>query len=42
MENLLINIEMIIKFASQAEMSKEQTKEHCESVFPTLKYWKNN
>ena len=32
-------IEMNIQFAEQAGMTKEQMKEHCEKVFPTLKRW---
>jgi len=33
-------IEMNIPFAEQAGMTKEQMREHCEKVFPTLKRWK--
>lgn len=32
-------IEMNVKFASQADMTEEQMRKHCESVFPTLKRW---
>lgn len=34
-------IEMNIQFAEQAGMTKEQMREHCEKIFPTLKRWKN-
>lgn len=33
-------IEMNVKFASQANMTEEQMREHCTKVFPTLKRWK--
>ena len=33
-------IEMNIPFAQQAGMTQEQMREHCESVFSTLKRWK--
>ena len=33
-------IEMNIPFAEQAGMTKEQMREHCQKVFPTLKRWK--
>jgi len=33
-------IEMNIPFAEQAGMTKEEMKNHCETVFPTLKRWK--
>lgn len=33
-------IKMNIPFAKQAGMSEEETKEHCEKVFPTLKRWR--
>ena len=32
-------IEMNVPFAEQAGMTKEQMREHCEKVFPTLKRW---
>ena len=34
-------IKMNIQFSKQAGMTKEQMKEHCEKIFPTLKRWKN-
>lgn len=34
-------IEMMIPFAAQANMTPEQMRLHCETVFPTLKRWKN-
>ncbi len=33
-------IEMNIPYASQAGMTKEQMRHHCETIFPTLKRWK--
>ena len=33
-------IEMNVSFYEQAEMTEEQMREHCESVFPALKRWK--
>jgi hypothetical protein len=33
-------IEMMIPFASQTNMTPEQMRHHCETVFPTLKRWK--
>jgi len=33
-------IEMMIPFASQANMTPEQMRKHCETIFPTLKRWK--
>lgn len=33
-------IKMNIPFASQAGMTEEEMKKHCETVFPTLKRWK--
>lgn len=33
-------IEMNVKFASQASMTKDEMRKHCENVFPTLKRWK--
>lgn len=35
-------IEMNVQYASQAGMTEEQMREHCNKVFPTLKRWKNN
>ena len=35
-------IEMCSKYGSQAGMTNEEMKEHCEKLFPTLKRWKNN
>lgn len=33
-------IEMNVMFAGQLGMTKEQMREHCETIFPTLKRWK--
>ena len=33
-------IEMNVPFHEQAGMTKEQMRQHCETVFPTLKRWK--
>jgi hypothetical protein len=33
-------IEMMIPFASQANMTGDQMREHCQKVYPTLKRWK--
>lgn len=33
-------IEMMIPFSAQANMTPEQMRHHCETVFPTLKRWK--
>lgn len=33
-------IEKMIPFSSQANMTPEQMRHHCETVFPTLKRWK--
>ena len=33
-------IEMCSKYGSQAGMTNEEMKEHCEKIFPTLKRWK--
>lgn len=33
-------IEMNVPFASQAGMTEEEMRAHCEKVFPTLKRWK--
>lgn len=33
-------IEMCAQFADQAGMTKEQMKEYCTKLFPTLKRWK--
>ena len=35
-------IEMCSNYGSQAGMTNEEMKEHCEKLFPTLKRWKNN
>ena len=35
-------IEMSSKYGSQAGMTNEEMKLHCEKLFPTLKRWKNN
>ena len=35
-------IEMCSKYGSQAGMTNEEMKEHCEKLFPTLKRLKNN
>ena len=32
-------IEMNVSFFEQAGMTQEQMREHCETVFPTLKRW---
>ncbi len=34
-------IEMCSQYGSQAGMTNEQMREHCKSLFPTLKRWKN-
>ena len=34
-------IEMMVPFAGQANMTGEQMREYCKSVYPTLKRWKN-
>jgi len=33
-------IEMMVPFAAQANMTPEQMRNYCETVFPTLKRWK--
>ena len=33
-------IEKKIPFSSQANMTPEQMRHHCETIFPTLKRWK--
>ena len=33
-------IEMNVAFASQAGMTEDEMREHCQNVFPTLKRWK--
>ena len=33
-------IEMMIPFHDQANMTAEQMRQHCETIFPTLKRWK--
>lgn len=35
-------IEMCSKYGSQAGMTNEEMKEHCEKLFSSLKRWKNN
>jgi hypothetical protein len=35
-------IEMCSNFAEQADMTKEQMKEYCTKIFPTLKRWKKD
>ena len=35
-------IEMCSKYGSQAGMTNEEMKLHCEKLFPTLKRWKND
>lgn len=35
-------IEMNIPFAAQAGMNETEMRHHCETVFPTLKRWKNS
>lgn len=32
-------VEMNVKFASQAGMTEEEMRKHCQTVFPTLKRW---
>lgn len=32
-------IEMNVKFASQANMTENEMREHCKKIFPTLKRW---
>jgi len=34
--------EYSLQFAEQAGMTKEQMREHCKNVLPTLKRWKKN
>ncbi|MGM9877908.1 MAG: zinc ribbon domain-containing protein [Bacilli bacterium] len=34
-------IEMCSKYGSQAGMTNEEMKEHCNKLFPILKRWKN-
>ena len=33
-------IEMMVPFASQANMTGEEMRNHCKTIFPTLKRWK--
>ena len=33
-------IEMMVPFASQANMTGNQMREYCQKVYPTLKRWK--
>lgn len=35
-------IKMCSKYGSQAGMTNEEMKAHCQNLFPTLKRWKNN
>ncbi len=35
-------INMCSKYGTQAGMTSEEMKLHCEKLFPTLKRWKNN
>lgn len=35
-------IEMCSKYGSQAGMTNEEMKVHCQNLFPTLKRWKDN
>ena len=35
-------INMCAKYGTQAGMTSEEMKLHCEKLFPTLKRWKNN
>ena len=35
-------IEMCSKYGSQAGMTNEEMKAHCQNLFPTLKRWKDN
>lgn len=35
-------IEMNVPFATQAGMTEEEMRKHCETTFPTLKRWKNS
>ena len=35
-------IEMCSQYGSQAGMTNEEMKDHCEKLFPTLKRWKKN
>ena len=35
-------INMCSKYGTQAGMTNEEMKLHCEKLFPTLKRWKNN
>lgn len=35
-------IEMCSQYGSQARMTNEQMREHCNKLFPTLKRWKHN
>lgn len=32
-------VETNVKFASQAGMTEEEMRKHCQTVFPTLKRW---
>lgn len=33
-------IEMMVPFAAQANMTVDEMRHHCETIFPTLKRWK--
>ena len=35
-------IELMVPFAAQANMTGPQMRQYCQSVYPTLKRWKNN
>lgn len=35
-------IDMCSKYGSQAGMTNEEMKAHCQNLFPTLKRWKDN
>ena len=35
-------IEMCSQYGSQAGMTNEEMREHCEKLFPNLNRWKNN
>ena len=33
-------IEMMVPFSAQANMTPDEMRKHCETIFPTLKRWK--
>ena len=33
-------IEMMVPFSAQANMTPDEMRHHCETIFPTLKRWK--